>query len=299
MKRFPPRRILVAADLSAPSLNALDAAKALALRWGAALEIVHVQHPPVITAWVGLDALPVSVPPASQVPRRKIEEKLLKAAGGFPTERLKLRTVHGWPPVALLDLAKPERADLMVMGTHGYAGLDRLLTGSVAEAVLRRARIPVFVVPERKSGPLVARVLAPWNGRPYATRALRWARELARSLRVALVVLHVDETGSGLRKERPELRRRLEKILGTGPDWRLLVRSGDARARIIAEANSGRYEFVVMSAHRRVFASDFVLGSTVERLLRHSCVPVLAVPSGGRRTRLTRRFVARAGARLY
>lgn len=299
MKRFPPRRILVAADLTAPSLTALDAAKALALQWGAALEIVHVQHPPVLAAWVGLDVLPVSASQAALVPQRKIEEKLRKAAAGFPPERLKLRTVHGWPPVALLDLAKPERADLMVMGTHGYAGLDRLLTGSVSEAVLRRARIPVFVVPERKSGPLVSRVLAPWNGRPYATRALRWARELARSLRVTMVVLHVDETGSGLRKDWPVLRRRLEKVLGAGPDWCLVVRSGDARARIIAEANSGRYEFVVMSAHRRAFASDFVLGSTVERLLRHSSVPVLAVPSGGRRTRLARRFVARAGARLY
>lgn len=299
MDRFPPKRIIVAVDLSGPSLAALDAAEALARCGSAALEIVYVQHPPLIGAWVGLDGMPASVPPSTQEPRRKMEERLRKAAGGFPAERTKIRTVHGWPPAALLGLAKPERADLLVMGTHGYAGLDRLLTGSVAEAVIRHAHIPVLAVPERKSGSLILRVLAPWNGRPYATRALRWAREVARSLAATLVVLHVDESASPVKEDWPVLRRRLESMLGTGPDWRLLVRAGDARARIIAEANSGRYELVVLSAHRRAFASDFILGSTVERLLRHSNVPVLAVPSGGVRARPVRRLVASAGAHLY
>lgn len=299
MKRFPPRRILVAADLSAPSLSALDAAKALALRWGASLEIVHVQHPPVLAAWVGLDAMPVSVPPAAQEPRRKVEERLRRAAAGFPAERLKLRTLHGWPPSALAELALPERADLMVLGTHGYAGLDRLLTGSVAEVVLRRARIPVLVVPERKSVAGGGRVLAPWNGRPYATRALRWAREAARSLRSTLDVLHVREYGMPSENQSPPLRRRLETVLGGGSDWTLRRRLGDARWCIVEEANSGRYELVVLSAHRRAFAADFVLGSTVERLLRHCAVPVLAVPSGRSRPRLVRRLGVRVGARLY
>ncbi len=299
MNRFPPKRIVVAVDLSGPSLAALDAAEALARRRSATLEIVYVQQPPHIAAWAGLDAMPASVPPSTQQPRRRMEERLRKAAAGFPPERLKIRTVHGWPPAALLELAKPERADLFVMGTHGYAGLDRMLTGSVSEAVIRHSLIPVLAVPERKSGSLVLRVLAPWNGQPYATRALRWAREMARSLAATLVVLHVDESVSPVKADWRVLRRRLQSVLGAGPDWCLLVRAGDARARIVDEANSGRYELVVLSAHRRAFASDFILGSTVERLLRHSNVPVLAVPSGGARARPVRRLLASAGARLY
>lgn len=298
MKRFPPKCILVAADLSAPSLSALEAAKALARRWGASLEIVHVQHPPVLTAWVGPEDMPLSVPPAAEEPRRKVEEKLRKVAAGFPAERLKLRTVHGWPPAALMELARPERTDLMVMGTHGYAGLDRLLTGSVAEAVIRRARIPVLAVPERKSVANVSRVFAPWNGRPYATRALRWARELSRSLGATLDVLLVMEAGLSNEMDEEAARKRLASILGAGSDWTLRTCTGDARARIVAEANSGLCELVVLSAHRRPFSADFVLGSTVERLLRHSAVPVLAVPSGRTRPRLVRRLAARAGVRL-
>ncbi|MEK7233012.1 MAG: universal stress protein [Elusimicrobiota bacterium] len=299
MNRFPPKRIVVAVDFSASSLAALDAAEYVARRWSAALEVVYAEHPPLLAGWVGLGAMPASVPPANERPRRKIEERLRKAAAGFPADRLKVRTVHGWPPAALLELAQVDRADLLVMGTHGYAGLDRLLTGSVAEAVIRRARMPVLVVPERESGPVSPRLLAPWNGRPYATRALRWAREMARGLGSALFVLYVDESGAAFKKDWPALRRRLEAVLGAGPDWRLIVRTGNARARIVAEVNSGRYEMAVLSAHRRAFASDFIMGSTVERLLRHSKVPVLAVPSGGERGRPVRRLLSDASARLY
>lgn len=298
MKRFPPRRVLIAVDLSGTSLSALDAGKALAERWSASVELVHVRHPPLLSGWVGPDSLPPSVPAASEEPRRRTEERLRRAAAGIPASRLKLRVLNGWPPAALLELAKPERADLMIMGTHGYAGLDRLLTGSVAEVVLRRASIPVLVVPDKRTVAGGGRVLAPWNGRPYATRALRWARELARGLGSMLDVLYVDEDGRPLDRDEA-LCRRLLAALGTGTDWMLHKREGDARARIVAEANSGRYELVVLSAHRRAFASDFVFGSTVERLLRHSSVPVLAIPSGRSVPRLARRIGGRAGARLY
>ncbi len=298
MNRFPPRRILVAADLSGPSLAALGAAKALGLRWGAALEIVHVQHPPVLTAWAGPEGLPASVPPAAQEPRVKVEERLRRAAAGFPAERLKLRTVHGWPPAALAYLARPERADLLVMGTHGFGGLDRLLAGSVSETIIRRAGIPVLVMPEKRSLSGGGRVLAPWNGRPYATRALRWARELARGLGSTLDVLYVDEGGRPLESDEA-LGRRLLAALGTGPDWTFIRRKGDARARIVAEANSGRYELAVLSAHRRLFAADYVLGSTAERVLRHAALPLLAVPSGRARARLLPRLRRLASARLY
>lgn len=299
MKRFPPQRLLAAADLSEPSLTALEAAKTLARQWDASLEIVYVQQPAAPVAWVGPDAVPVSLPPAAIEPPRKIEEKLRKAAAGFPPERLKLRTVSGWPSAALLELAQPERAGLMVMGTHGYGGLDRLLTGSVAEAVIRRARIPVLAVPERKNVGDIARVLAPWNAAPYATRALRWARELSRSLCATLDVLYVKEPGEAVDENWATLDKRLMTILGPGPDWSLRTRKGDARKCIVDEANSGRCELVVLSAHRRPFGTDFVLGSTVERLMRHSQIPVMAVPSGAPHASLVRRLAARAGARLY
>ncbi len=299
MKRFPPKRVLAAADLSATSLSALDAAKALARLWGAALEIVYVQHPPAFDAWGGPGGVPAVSPPPDEPPLKEVELRLRQAAADFPAARLTLSTPLGWPTACLLDMARPELADLLVMGTHGHSGLHRLLTGSVAETVIRRARVPVLAVPEKTSLAAVSRVLAPWNGRPYATRALRWAREFARGFGATLDVLHVKEGGLAIGTDAVMLRRILLAILGPGTDWTLSTRAGDASARIVTQANSGRYGLVVLSAHRRPFGADLALGSTVERVLRHAHAPVLAIPSGRPLSGFMRRVVARAGSRLY
>lgn len=284
MNRFPPRRLLVAVDLAEPSLSALEAAKSLARRWDASLEVVHVQSPPVVAAWVG-PGLPPNLPPSAREPEHRLRERLKKAAAGFPEARLKLRVIPGWPPNELADIAASGEAELIVVGTHGYAGLDRVAFGSASEAVVRRARVPVLAVHEQRAPLRVERVLAPWNGSPYATRALRYARELARSLGARLHVLRVVEPGSPV-CGRPALGRTLDAVLGPGADWTLRVRPGNARRHIVREANSGRYGLVVLSAHRRRFSSDLILGTTVERVLRHSTIPVLAVPSGAIPARL-------------
>ena len=56
------------------------------------------------------------------------------------------RLLHGDPIGEIVRLAEQEHVDMIVMGTHGRTGLSRLLMGSVAEAVVRRADCPVLVV---------------------------------------------------------------------------------------------------------------------------------------------------------
>lgn len=280
MNRFPPKRIVVAADLSGPSRFALQAAKVLAHRWRAALDIVHVEYYPFAVMSAGLEEAAMSFPPLSPEAEVLVRKELRKAASGFRRDRLSVRSVPGWPPQTLAELARPDKADLLVLGTHGHAGLDRLAYGSVTEAVIRRARVPVLAVREGRTPVRPARVLAPWNGRSYAVRALRYARELARNMGAELHVFCIIAPGRSIDKECTALRRRLDAILGPGPDWALRVRVGDAREHIIREADSGRYGLIVLSAHRKPFSSDIVLGATVERVLRHARVPVLAVPSG-------------------
>lgn len=280
MERFPPRRVVVAADLSVPSYSALDAAKTLARRWGSSLEVVHVQYEPLTAAAASMEGMSLPMHPPSPAVEQRLREDLRRAVGAFPEERLSVRSIPGWPPRELAELASPANGDLLVVGTHGYAGLDRLTFGSVAEAVVRRARVPVLAVHERRAPVRVARILAPWREKPYATRALRYARELAASLGAELHVLNVAESGRNSDARTRALRRRLEQVLGGGPGWTFHVRAGDPREQIMKEAARGRYGMLVLSAHRRRVLGDLVLGSTVERLLRHSRLPVLAVPSG-------------------
>ncbi|TVM14857.1 universal stress protein [Oceanidesulfovibrio indonesiensis] len=56
------------------------------------------------------------------------------------------RVVGGYPAETILDIAWQEKADLIVMGTHGHTGIQRLLLGSVAEKVVRSSPVPVFTV---------------------------------------------------------------------------------------------------------------------------------------------------------
>ncbi len=78
------------------------------------------------------------------------EAIVLEAATRLRAEGVQAQTevAEGQPIDAILQIAKKHRGDLIVMGSHGRTGLRRLFLGSIAEAVLRSADIPVLVVPQ-------------------------------------------------------------------------------------------------------------------------------------------------------
>lgn len=278
----PPKRVLVAVDLSRPSLSALDAAKTLARRWGSTLELLNV------------DAGPAVFNPSASVlagdhwwPWADFHEwregRLRRAVSGFPAARVKIRRVQGWPPAVLAEAARSGGAGLVVVGTHGFAGLDRALFGSIAEIVVRKARVPVLAVHARRAPLKIARVLAPWNAQPYATDALRRGWDLARGLGARLTVLHVVPPWVRTEGLEARLRKTLESALGRGR-WELEIRRGEPRAVVLRAADPRDYDLLVLSAHRRLLSTDAVLGSTAERVLRGSRLPVLAFPSEGGRS---------------
>jgi nucleotide-binding universal stress UspA family protein len=65
--------------------------------------------------------------------------------------RVRIGVRKGEPATEIVEAAAEERADLIAMTTHGRSGLSRLLFGSVAEAVLRQAEIPIFLTPVRET----------------------------------------------------------------------------------------------------------------------------------------------------
>jgi len=284
MSEFPPRLIIVPIDFSPASLAAAETAKELARRWGSALELAHVREPALVAAAAGPEAMPLPLPAPDPELESRTRRRLLEAASGLPPERARIRMLFGRPARELVSRARESGAGLIVMGTRGSAGLERVLLGSVAEAVVRGSSVPVLTV-RANAAPLRApRILAPWNGRPYATRALRYAGAIARSLGAELKVLFVAPDALSVDESDARLEKRLDGVLGSGGglSWSLRVRDGDARENIIREANSGRYGLVVISGHRRPRSADAVLGSTAQRLLRRSRIPVLSFPASPR-----------------
>jgi nucleotide-binding universal stress UspA family protein len=132
------KTILFPTDFSHNSDAALAYATALARDAGAKLLVVHVEEPPL--AYGGGDMYYGLPEPNTQALRQMLADVNLPDASVASERRL----LSGDPAGAIVRLAADEGVDLIVMGTHGRTGLSRLLMGSVAEAVVRRAGCPVL-----------------------------------------------------------------------------------------------------------------------------------------------------------
>jgi nucleotide-binding universal stress UspA family protein len=138
---LPVRTILHPTDFSERSRYAFALASGLARDHGARLVVLHVAPAPVVVYGEGV--LPVDTDALVLEARHKI--KTIQAPD--PTVRLEYRVLAGPEPVSeILRVAKEESCDLIVMGTHGRTGLRRVLMGSVAELVVRKAPCPVLTV---------------------------------------------------------------------------------------------------------------------------------------------------------
>jgi nucleotide-binding universal stress UspA family protein len=141
----PPaiRTILIAVDFHVHAIEALRCGLALAEGWGAAVRVLHVYSPPWARA--GYIAPPAEL--TSDVVRR-LERKLAADVSLYHGGQGDVRSVVrvGDPVLEILRYAGESEADLVVVGTHGRDILGRLLLGSVAEAVIRRAPCPVLTL---------------------------------------------------------------------------------------------------------------------------------------------------------
>jgi nucleotide-binding universal stress UspA family protein len=134
------KKILFATDFSKLSDAALDQATALARDSKATLLIVHVEEPPA--AYGGGD-LYYGVPDPDQGTLRKM---LNDVHPTDPEVAVEHHLLIGDPATEIAALASQQGVDLIIIGTHGRTGLSRLLVGSTAEAIVRKAPCAVLTV---------------------------------------------------------------------------------------------------------------------------------------------------------
>jgi universal stress protein A len=152
--------ILVPTDFNPASDAALAYAKELALKYEARLTLLHVVTDPVATgAWAPDVYVPASAEMGERV-LRATRERLEAAL--TPEQRarfaVRIETWIGVPAQIIEDIAREQKVDLIVMGTHGRRGLSHMVLGSVAERVVRHAPCPVLtthaeILPEVQSEP--------------------------------------------------------------------------------------------------------------------------------------------------
>jgi nucleotide-binding universal stress UspA family protein len=137
---FPIRRILHPTDFSEQSSAAFEVACALARDYSAELTVLHVCSTPPVYFPDG-----IAVPLPGEDPYRT-RVQLYEIQPNDPRVKVQHVLVEGNPIDQILKQARSDSADLIVMGTHGSSGLTRLLMGSVAESVTRKAACPVLTL---------------------------------------------------------------------------------------------------------------------------------------------------------
>jgi universal stress protein A len=134
------KKVIFSTDFSSASDVALNYATSLAKSMGARLVIVHVEEPPLA---YGGGELYYGIPEPDQAALKNMLTGLAPTDPAVPYEH---RMLVGTPANEIVALAEQEKADLIVMGSHGRGGLARLILGSVAEVVVRKASCPVLIV---------------------------------------------------------------------------------------------------------------------------------------------------------
>jgi nucleotide-binding universal stress UspA family protein len=289
-----PGKILVATDFSTTADRAEKLAFELAAGLGAELHLIHVR--------VILEDPHMAEEHQLEIERLRsftdeATEVALAQAGtaerGVSVETHLVRGISAFEAIA--ETASDLGCDLIVMGTHGRRGIKHLLLGSVAENVVRSARVPVLTVrPDARTAPGgPTRILVPYDFSEPSATAVETAAAWADAFGAELTLLHVvepvaypefytinvvsDDVLAKLRDRATEaLDRAAEELLDDRPaDTQVLI--GRAADTIVAEAESGGFDLVIMGTRGLSALEHLVLGSVAEAVLRRCPVPLLTI----------------------
>lgn len=291
--------VLVATDGSDPAERAARHGLALAATTGAelhALSIVDVAAQQVTEDVGGGPETAIateSLADASDAAVGAVAE-LADAQPAAPAVTTAVRT--GTPHREIVGYADEHDVDVIVVGTEGRSGLDRVLLGSVAENVLRTSTRPVLVVPPGAGDPDADQtpydeLLLPTDGSESADRALAWALALAERYDAPLHALFAaDATPFPTTARSQQL---LDSLNAAGNDAVGTVRergeaagvevvgavgSGTPGPTIVEYCEDEPIDLVVMGSHGRSGLDRFLLGSVTEHVVRDGEVPVFCVP---------------------
>src|SRR5688572_17799368 len=188
--------ILCGVDFSDFSLDALRHGLVLAQWYSAQLTLFHVYQAsrPLV-----VESTPGSVPVFLGADPDEITEEVRRFCAPLlasSEQRVEIVVRPGDAAKEIKREAEELPADLLLLGTHGRSGFERLFLGSVTEKVLRSTPVPVMTIPPpvQQPGPSVYKtILCPLEFSDASLRALEYALSLAREADARLIVLHVLE----------------------------------------------------------------------------------------------------------
>lgn len=292
------RIILVPVDGSKLAERALSLAIPLAEEHGATVLLVHA-HEPMLPLTVGGGAPVRDTALDEQMERdsRTYVDRLVRRLAKLTSVPVEGECRSGKVVPTLCAVAAERGVSLIVMSTHGRGGFQRLWLGSVADALVRHATVPVLLVrgarpmAKRMAGaPPFTRLLVPVDGSPRAERAIAAAKALAANAPVRLVLIHVLHpmsavAGVNLKRDPAQeiaaayLEPLARRDATATTEMRIDVRVDANVARVLLEAvEQHDADLIVMSGQGLSGVQRLLVGSVADKLIRTATVPVLVVP---------------------
>ncbi len=283
--------ILFATDFSPCSEQALPYARALGERFGSTVHVLHVMTPEARAA------VPMNHVPALDAQHHAADEQMTRLLLRQPLKSVNHEVLVEEGPFwhVLEQVIAGKQIDLIVIGTHGRRGLKKLVLGSVAEEIFRRATCPVMTIgphaaPDGLAEGHIQCVLYATDFSVGATNALPYAVGLARENRARLVLLHVLPQMTELPPAevehitlgcREQLLSQLSPALVQACHPEAVVLFGSAAEAILRVAAEQYAGLIVMGARRKsmALASAHLPWATAHRVVCEAACPVLTVRS--------------------
>ena len=283
------KNILVATDFSPCSQIALHCAAVLARQAKGNVFLAHVL-PFAPLSPIPMDSGPVFPVAVGSDPRFRMKQMVSSPELAGIESKTLLGQGDLW--LVLQGMIEQHDIELVVIGTHGREGLKKLVLGSLAEEVFRRAPCPVVTV-----GPHVAsecfeqgrlrRVLFASDLSPSSMHALPFVTMLAQQHQASLTFLHVVasavpnaeiDTAAFVASEVDEARESLRQFVPAGSDADVVVEVGIPGEVIVRVARAQNASLIVMGLHlQSVFAATHLPWTTAHRVVCDAHCPVMTV----------------------
>jgi nucleotide-binding universal stress UspA family protein len=276
--------ILLATDFSANAKLALRVAARFGKNYDSKLVLFHSVLPVIVAP---------ELPSASEALKAETDaakREMKKLAEILTDDLIRYQmVVHcGRAVEGIRAVAASHKADLIVMGSHGASGLEKLALGSVAEAVLRHSHVPVLVVGPRcnlaSNVEQYTSVLLATDLNLGCLRATQYAASIAEENNAKLTLVHVEREISNLSEAaRKDLEKKLCSLLPNDAAlWcrpKVRLEFGDPSTQIVSAALAEEADLVVVGTHDTGALSDHAPWSVISKLIRGLLCPVLAVAS--------------------
>ena len=284
-------KILVPLDGSALAEAALPYAGLLSGKLGSEVTLIYVHEATEVSNQrIGQFYLERTVEVTKQGAERG------RPPSGGPGIKVRSAVQVGNPAEEIVGYAGKEKADLILMATHGQSGIRNWPLGNVAEKVVRSANRPVMLI--RANGAQtekvnISSVVLPLDGSKEGEAALPYIEQLASGLGVRVILLQVLATGymglytyaayteQQIASDSALAKDYLDKVGGRLRQSEIatesVVRLGDAAGEIIDFTDKVGADLVAMSTHGRSGVGRWVFGSVAERVLHSGNKPLLLV----------------------